>query len=321
MPNNRITVLDSLRGIAAVAVMLFHFTFFYNQVYSNLNISKHLTVFWGHYGVQLFFMISGFVIFMSIKNLKSPLVFLKKRFYRLYPTYWICLTITSLFLVFFPNDIFKITFQQFIGNVTMFQGLLKIDNLDGSYWSLLPELLFYIMIAFLLLFNLQGHIVRVCSVWLILIFLNLFRPSIVEVLLNLRFGVFFITGIMFYRIYMKQNSFVEYLLIIVSLILSYFIFDKLETTLVFLLLTSVFYLFITNRLNFLDIKFLRYLGAISYPLYLLHQSIGFLIIRWGKKHGFNDYFLITLAIITSFLLANLVYYRFEKPFMKFISKS
>ena len=88
--------LDGLRGVAALAVVFYHYTTRFSIKFNSDIISNVINFKYGHYGVQLFFVISGFVIFMSIEKVKSPFEFLYKRFVRLYPTFWM-----SLFLTFF----------------------------------------------------------------------------------------------------------------------------------------------------------------------------------------------------------------------------
>jgi peptidoglycan/LPS O-acetylase OafA/YrhL len=79
--------LNALRGFAAFAVMLFHYTSRYGQLYGyNDLLPFHMS--WGQYGVQLFFLISGFVIFMTLGRTRQPINFVVGRFSRLYPTYW-----------------------------------------------------------------------------------------------------------------------------------------------------------------------------------------------------------------------------------------
>ena len=83
MIKNRLQELDALRGVAALCVAFFHYTngtFLYNLVFK-----------FGGTAVDLFYMISGFVIFLSVVNAASWKEFVKKRIARLYPTYWICL--------------------------------------------------------------------------------------------------------------------------------------------------------------------------------------------------------------------------------------
>ena len=84
--SNRYQELDALRGIAAIMVVLFHFTM--GRKEANLGFKLGTT------GVDMFFIISGFVIFMSINKVKTSGEFIINRISRLYPTYWACVTFT-----------------------------------------------------------------------------------------------------------------------------------------------------------------------------------------------------------------------------------
>jgi len=70
-PSRRLVELDALRGIAATLVMLFHYTSQYERLYGH-EAAPAFTVPWGHYGVNLFFMISGYVIFMTLHRIRQP---------------------------------------------------------------------------------------------------------------------------------------------------------------------------------------------------------------------------------------------------------
>jgi len=86
----RIRELDSLRGIAAFAVLLFHFTY--------VNDAHRMAPFGlaaGKYGVELFFVISGFVIFMTLERSGSVRQFAVSRIARLFPAYWAAIFCTA----------------------------------------------------------------------------------------------------------------------------------------------------------------------------------------------------------------------------------
>ena len=317
--NKRIYVLDALRGVAAFFVMLFHYTSDYRKEFS-LQTNPTLDVFWGHYGVQLFFIISGFVIFMSINNITSVTKFLYKRFIRLYPTYWICLIITSLVLLFYPIPNYSFSGINFIVNLTMIQQLFNVPNIDGSYWSLFPELVFYAIISFVLLFKLKDKIIYVIILWLLGICFNSVFPSFLEIILNLRFGMFFIMGIVFYRIYKGINHKYEHLLILLSIGTVYLVRNEVTYTMVSLILCFLFYLFVYNKLNFLDNKILLFLGTISYPLYLIHKVVGTIIIYRLNIYGVNNYLAIVCAVIVSITIATFIVFFFEKPLLKKINR-
>jgi len=132
--------LDALRGIAAMMVVLYHFTMGRHE--AELGFKFGLT------GVDAFFMISGFVIFMSISSVKRGIDFAINRFCRLFPTYWAAVTFTFLLLsiisvhkigCFEPSSLLT-----YAVNLTMFQSYLKIPDLDGPYWTLIIEVNFYL---------------------------------------------------------------------------------------------------------------------------------------------------------------------------------
>lgn len=92
--SSRLLELDALRGLAALAVVLYHYFYRYNELYGHHgNFAVDWTYF-GKLGVELFFMVSGFVIFMSLNRVNRPVDFLVSRFSRLYPTYWCALILT-----------------------------------------------------------------------------------------------------------------------------------------------------------------------------------------------------------------------------------
>ena len=92
--------INILRGLAALAVCLFHFTDGFLQPENRLRIVNH----YGYLGVDAFFVISGFVIpySFSVKNyhIKQYWSFFKKRFVRIEPAYW-----ASMFLMIFKDTI------------------------------------------------------------------------------------------------------------------------------------------------------------------------------------------------------------------------
>src|SRR5699024_11527568 len=84
---------------AALFVVLYHYTFHYGRRFGHLSSDYSTEIFsYGHYGVQLFFIISGFVIFMSVRRGRSAGDFLIKRAFRLYPAYIASIVITFIVL-------------------------------------------------------------------------------------------------------------------------------------------------------------------------------------------------------------------------------
>lgn len=295
----RIAVLDCFRGIASFAVVLHHF------------------ILWpyGLFGVHFFFIISGFVIFYSIEKVKSGAEFAIKRFFRLYPTYWICLLLSTIFINFLPtysSDFIDI--KQFLVNLTMVQTLLGVDSVDHSYWSLVPELFFYGFIFIIYKLKQLENIQLIGFFWLIIIFLNTYFNLEAYIpyirLLNIRHGQLFFAGILFYKWYQNQHNNWTIFGVFCCYFLSVYIYTTtypvqypfLSTTIILVIIFSSFVLFIKNKLGFLDIRILRFFGLISYPLYLLHQEIGGALFKFlNEKQFFSVY--LDFILITAFIIA------------------
>lgn len=149
----RLALLDYARFFAALSVVLFHY--FYSGINNGKVSSIDETWFsdiasYGHFGVQFFFIISGYVIFFSLKN-KSAASFMKSRLKRLYPTYWIAIIFTAFFSYLWGQGTdMSVTLKQVLINFTMLQQFIGVQNVDGVYWTLFYEIIFY-AIVFLIL--------------------------------------------------------------------------------------------------------------------------------------------------------------------------
>jgi len=320
--NKRLSELDALRGIAAISVVIFHFTAKFREFFGYHFSSKFDWAF-GHYGVELFFVISGFVIFMTLQKVKSSGDFAFKRFTRLYPTYWICLIITFAAITLFGLPGKEVTFRQALINFTMLQELVNVKNIDGAYWSLLPEILFYFLMGFIFQLKLLKKIRIIGFVWLLMIILNKFHKlDYLNTLLNLRYGMFFFAGILFYTIkYNGPTSKLTHLLLLCCGITAFIVNPLLEYAVAIIIIFILFYLFTYGKLFFISVKPLLFLGYISYPLYLIHQYIGYIIILKLKSLNFNEYLAILIAICFVITLAWIITVFLEKPILAFLRKT
>lgn len=138
----RLRELDALRGLAALSVCFFHFALDYQGGILSLNYFKY-----GSTGVDLFFMISGFVIFMSINSSKSLKDFWFLRFIRLFPSYWLSMLIALVTFYIFSNYSMpgKLNLS---GNILMIQPVFRTNYLVGAYWTLYVELCFYVLVLY-----------------------------------------------------------------------------------------------------------------------------------------------------------------------------
>lgn len=317
----RLESLDSLRGVAALAVVLFHYTIIVHRFVPNLE--SPFTFPHGHYGVELFFIISGFVIFMTITRCKTGMDFIVSRFSRLYPAFWICVSLTFILGISFPLLGQDYSFSQYLINLSMAQEYLKQPNIDGVYWSLTYELGFYFAIFCIYKLKLLSKIDYICLIWAgCAIFFHFYshlvpHPLHYLLLIN-KYAHLFAAGICFYQIQKSGFTPLRMLTLLVGII-AQFIADGLIGGFVVIVFFLLFYLAVNERIPILKNRVLIFFGAISYPLYLLHQMIGFQLINFtANSLGWSIIMAMLFTTFNVILLASIVTFIFDKPTTKFI---
>lgn len=315
---SRLQELDALRGIAALIVVWFHYTIQYQELYGHV-VPPALPFPPGRYGVQLFFVISGFVIFLTLTRASSWWDFAANRFSRLFPPYWVCIGLTFTFLTVMPMRDLNVSSHDALINLTMLQYWLQKPAVDGVYWTLTVELVFYGFVSVLHLTGLLRRVELWVGIWLALIYavhlavhsgVNI-SPMIRTTLL-LEHGHFFFAGVLFHRMKSDGFSLVRWGLLLACIAAAAYVRD-LAHALALVAASLLFIAFITGRLRWIALKPLLFLGEISYPLYLLHQHIGYALIFRLQKAGFTAAAWLLVPVSVSLLLATAVNVLVEKP--------
>ena len=333
----RIYQIDLLRFIAALSVVLYHFIFFTYKV-DGLEggfdgISDYFK--YGYLGVDLFFIISGFVIVLSIGH-NSVTRFLISRITRLYPTYWLSVLLTFLVVIFFGAPAFNAEWGDFFLNLTMFQNYFDIPNMDGVYWTLFVEMKFYlfIIVIYLLLNKVKKiNLDYVIYFWtgltaLYLVFSSFPMMSILNELFILKWSSYFIAGMVFHQVY-KGKLTLKYgailiLLCMISIVRAIKRADILEVNFdatfspivigsIIFSFYAVMFLIAMHKLQAINTKRWVSLGMLTYPLYLLHQKIG-RVIAFNFNDSVDKYVLL-LLMVGAMLLVAYVLSRFYEPFV------
>lgn len=141
VPRSRIPGLDLLRGLAALAVLWFHFAYaatFLNSTFPGFDI--------GAYGVEVFFTISGYVILMTAYRAKDRRAFAVSRFIRLYPGFIACMSLTTAWVLYQGITPYQVSPAEWALNLTMVPRWLGARAVDGVYWSLKYEIAFYAVV-------------------------------------------------------------------------------------------------------------------------------------------------------------------------------
>lgn len=140
-PPGRIGSLDTLRGVAIIAVLCSHLL----GTLKFGDAADEALIGFGRGGVTLFFLLSGYLIFRNVQ-VQSFSTFLSRRFFKLMPAYWLNIIVILL------ADLTIGTFTHFpaksyVAGLLAVTDVLGIQAVSGVFWTLLIEIKFYIFIA------------------------------------------------------------------------------------------------------------------------------------------------------------------------------
>ncbi len=303
-----------------MAVMAYHYTSHLSASYQHdfSVISQYAN--YGKYGVHLFFIISGYVIYMTITCSKSLFHFVFSRFSRLYPAFWVAVTLSFTLISLFghPFKEFYPSLNTYFLNMTMLHRFFSHPSIDGVYWSLTFELMFYFYMSLLMAAGLISKTYQYSVIWLLLsISITVagrwgdfaFNEQLKGVFL-LEFNSFFLTGIAIYKFHKDGNSNSFSIIAALSLVQQYLV-SGVHLAIVYIVTTSLF-LLLANAQNRI-ISVLAQIGVISYSLYLVHAVPGYTLINMLSSAGVPILFGFLITISTSFGVSYLIYHFVEVP--------
>lgn len=311
-----VPVLNSLRAIAALSVCLYHFITTVTGFVSNETILYLFS--FGHYGVQMFFVISGFIIpwsmFHNNYKINNFFVFTAKRLIRLEPPYVISLLLAILhtYLRALGPHYNGVDITPSMKQVALHFGYL-IPFFEGEkwirpvYWTLAIEFQYYITIG--LLFNFiwsQKWYQRVCTYVLFLLSPLVFKPSFLPCHLPV-----FLLGIVLCLFKTGTIQKKEFILCTAGTLLAILLYSG-SATLVFSGATFFAILYGSEVKS----KVGDFLGNISYSLYLFHSLSGMIILNYFAHKAASPFFkfvLVIIAVLVSIGFSFFIYKFIEKP--------
>jgi peptidoglycan/LPS O-acetylase OafA/YrhL len=310
--------LDLLRGLAAVAVCFFHFTHGNKEFLSESNF-LYISGRVGFLGVDVFFVISGFVIpyamYRGNYHIRDFGRFLTKRVVRIEPPYLVSIAMVlalnwiSTLSPAYRGAAFAINWPALGLHFGYLNAFFNYPWVNDVYWTLAIEFQYYLLIA--MIFPLLVHTVKRYAYGVLLLgaVMSLF---INEHSLILNYSILFIVGILLFQFhigYLKKKEFGSCLLI--ALILLYVKFDNRYLAAALLPYFFITYFEFHGRIS-------KFLGNISYSLYLVHIPIGGRIINLCENFVQNEMvrsLFVFVALGISIFAAWLFFIIIEKPFM------
>lgn len=312
----RLRTLDAFRGLAILGVLLYHYGWAWS---APTNLYGYVHRYWsglglGRLGVQFFFMVSGFVILMTLERCATLGAFARRRFARLYPAFFVaCLGSFALMHAVGPVELHSAPRDLLFGLAlvppTWFEGRF----VDPAFWSLTVEAQFYGVVGVAYFASRR----RIAAGWSCALLAMLGAWTIWPVArsaLSLASHVaFFTAGMAFYRAY---QGYVDARWLAAGAALAYAVtcraFSLPEHALVAAMVSG--FLGVDRPAGGRGLLgVLVWLGTISYSLYLIHQNLGLILIRAGTRAGLPDLAAAALATALCLMLATALARGVEMP--------
>ncbi len=341
--DGRLAFIHGLRGFAALAVAVFH-------CYDSTPVADHVSatmpsladhvVRRGFLGVDLFFVISGFVISLTLFGRLATFGefgrFFLRRQLRLDPPYWtaIALSVGSALVV---NHLRPLTgapvpsLGEIVAHLFYLQDFLGIKDIVGVFWTLCMEVQFYLFFGAAILLFQRSSISGRTFGWAMLPLYLLSIACFWDLVPSLR-GLFlprwfeFFTGVVLFLSWRKQMTRTQLLVYQGALLLMVLINPPTDNGMAWLTTTTVLVISIVFAIaaqtggikTWFDTPVLRYFGNISYSLYLMHAVVGIRLLKLVVRPGdsaLQAWTLYAVGLLLSVAAADLVYRLIERPSM------
>ena len=200
----RIASLDGVRGFAALFILLYHW-FFIGALQGFYSRAIYMPQgFWGEFGVDVFFILSGFAILYSTGDGVTPGLFLKKRLLRIYPTFFVSATFVLIMRIALGVEA-RGQIIAYLTSFTMMTDLVGRTPLSSIYWTLMVECKFYLLVIVIMKLRIwKKRKYEVMYIWVLASFL--IKQPFITNLLILNYAGHFVMGILFYLIYYKERD-------------------------------------------------------------------------------------------------------------------
>lgn len=320
--------IEALRGIAIIFIVVFHFLFRYFEIYDLEPLCNNIIVNnFGTLGVGLFLTVSGLFLVSDRDSGKffKPLL---RKFLRLWPTYFCCVTLIFLVTRFLPLEGRTVSFGTYIINVTMLNGFVGVSYVDTAHWYLTTILAVYFVNAIILKAR-KSEMYYPYYIWIILSiaceivgdtcisgsFLSKIIHGISLLIGGSRIG-FVVIGIMIMRAKKKGFTMKQLALCCFSVLHILICNDVIMATEAILIIPVIIYGLYAEG-GCLSNQLLVALGKSSYSIFLIHQNLGYILMTYLRSNvNISYWFCSMLAVCFSFIAGALINKSIEIPCQK-----
>lgn len=325
---NEITALTGIRGLFAIYVMFYHI---------NPMASKNLFLWNGYLSVDLFFILSGFILCFVYQNKFSKNVlptdylnFLFNRLCRIYPLYFIATTV--VFIFYLTNRNYSTLLYDYTINIFFVQSVTG-SGFVAPAWSLATEVIAYFFVPFLilLLFKAKQSIFILSFASICMLGIVSYKTADLNVYTGweaiARCTSDYVLGVLSYQIFLstkdesKNNNISCLVTLLISLLLLSFKGLDLLVIPLFVLLIPLIATSNGIVVKLLSIAPVYYLGEISYSVYIWHgvvsRQFSWQVRQLAETMQINP---LWLMVCLSLIISIITYHTIEKPSQKILKK-
>ncbi|MGE8410255.1 MAG: acyltransferase family protein [Pseudomonas sp.] len=347
--SDRIIFANTLRGFAAISVLLSHFAGIFwvmNPVICDLLGVPKLTnlpqipdllqfiadhcIILGQFGVGVFFIVSGLVIPFSLKN-TSKKTFLYRRAFRIYPVYIAGFSFAMCMLYVlstYKGSVWHFSFFDILAHFGVIsRAPLGAPRIDGISWTLEVEIYFYLVLCVLgaraMQFDFKRYMIAALTVSFLAALTFKFKGYLIGV--QMASGLMLLLGMAYYsllnsKLTLRQFWAIQVTVVILIAILWLLVAARAEYTYQwmsgYLAAIAVFHVCYLLRARFTENRLLSHFADISYPLYVVHALFGYAIMYVLVEQGAGPITAIAAASLGSYLAALGIHLAIEKPSLR-----
>ncbi|MEY7909269.1 acyltransferase family protein, partial [Citrobacter cronae] len=334
----RIEFANTIRGVASVIVMLAHYIISFSAFsggYGGLppidggvftNTAEILgfgmaSFSYGAFGVALFFLVSGFVIPLSLTKLTKQkfgiLAFAISRILRIWPVYIVGFCISLIFRWFSfhnSNMLDDYTILDVLSHITLFRDWIGGIPLDGVAWTLEIEIKFYLISAIFAYATVNGkQYITLFSISMAFICYYLKNNPESYFLLPIsflncfQFIVFMTIGTNLFLLYSGVISRNKATIWIAASLVSFIYVAQTENKVGYIIAFLVFLSCYIGRDSFTGGKITSFFAKISYPMYVVHALFGYVTMWYMISIGINQYIALIIQVAITIYISYLIH--------------
>lgn len=317
--------IDGLRGFSILFVLCYHIFCRYQQIYASTDVP--IVNLFGQFGVYIFLMISTYFAVGRSGGIRTILM----KILRLWPTYFVCITITMIVCSIWYLPERSCSVLDYLLNVFFINGFIGTPYVDRAHWYITTLISVIVILNLFERIQIAGH--RLSNsilsylgwMFVALVFKVLDLDTLASVFAFSYVGIVSIS-VAFKKLIENKNQYSrkeKYMWLALAVIgYGYAGISGSPIKLVVLLVAILlFALAITEKAKIFDNPIFNFVGMISYPLYLIHQNIAYVIQYYNSGElGAFSIFSAIIACAVVFIMAVILYYAVEAPAQKWLKR-